>query len=313
MRVAIIVTEIKSDLWDKSKGWPIAPGFHGEVKVAGIGKDQLLVLCQAESEEQSEPRAIRDSRQKTTTWLVDLSNSASYENARIYVAAHAGFVSFNELRTQITNGRFHAGAEFSHQTGFVRGLFDYLLELFDKVENDTFEAVVEYIGQRQERTYAERLKTLKHRVASIFLPVSVDLYAWHEFGFDDLHLQELRESYEMDDGRLDRARSLLYVESSAGDNVEKLVVETNLKDDESWTAIKLLLPPKSVEPVPEEVEEDEANGYKEFFSAKYVLDNLKDRDGLVALRKKLRVKNTFGAWCKELDRHLAQLVDKVNR
>ena len=307
MRLVIIVTYLDSPLWKESKSWPLEKIFkETPVRTVTIESDRILLLCQAESKAQHD--VIWDIRNKTTPWLIDLANSAQYSSAQIYVAAHADMISFQELRREIPHARFRAGANFNHESG-VSALYDRLIELVNKVDNESFEAVIECISQGQKQTYAQRLSTLKHRLAHVFLPISVDLHAWQECGFDDLYLQELRESYQTDEGRLDRARSLLYEESSVGDNVERLLSETGLEDDDAWAAIKLLLPPKSKD---EEVERNQRDDYDMFLKAKAVLDSLKDRKKLMTLRSELRQENVFGAWCKELDKQLSQLVRHVD-
>lgn len=308
MRLVIIVTIDDSDLWTRTSAWTIDEGFTAAVvRVVGVGNEKVSILRQATSEEWSEDEAMLDIRRSTTPWLIELANSEPYRNADVYVACHAGYVDLGQLRGRISDARYRAGAEFSHQSGDP--LFDSLIILFDRPETESFEAVIEGIIQRQELTYAQRLSTLKHRLAHVFLPVIVDLHAWRECGYDDLYMQELLDSYQSNNDRLDRARSLLYEESSGGDNIEKLIRETDLEDDDAWTTIKFVLPPKSVEA---QIQTNNKHNYESFLKAKSVLDSLQSRDRLLALRTQLRTEDTFGGWCRALDKHLAQLVARVD-
>jgi hypothetical protein len=254
---------------------------------------------------------MMESREKTTAWLLQLSTLPAHSNADVFVAAHAGFVDFDDLRAEVSNARFRAGAEFSHQPGLNgRDLFDYLLTLVGSPDVESFERAIDSVNQRQKLTYSERLSALKHRLAHVFLPVSGDLHAWQEFGFDDVYLQEIYDSYRSEESRLDRARSLLYSEAADDDNVENLISENKMDDDKSWEAIKLLLPPKSSEA---EALAERANDYQEFLRVKDVLDSLEGSVGLQSLRAKLRNANTFGDWCKDLDTHLSELLGKLDR
>lgn len=309
MRLVMILTFLDSSLWKKSEAWKPEKNFNKTpARVAAIEHDVALILCQAESKADNEAEAFWEVRNATTPWLVEVANSTPYSGAQIYVAAHADMVDFQKLRCEIPNARFRAGANFNHQDKNPSAFYASLLELVNRANNETFEAVIECINQGQKRTYAQRLSTLKHRLANVFLPISVDLNGWQECGFDDLYLQDLRESYQMDEGRLDRARSFLYEESSVGDSVEKLLSETELEDDRPWEAIKMLLPPKSNQ---QEVERHE-NNYGLFLKAKAVLDSLKDSDKLMKLRSELPRENAFGDWCKELDNQLSQLARQVD-
>jgi hypothetical protein len=312
MRLAIIVTYSDSDLWKKSVAWQIEESFkETEVRTARILENRILILCQAPSNELSESDAIVDSRLKTTPWLIELGNSETYGKAEIYVAVHWGYADLRELRREISNRRLRAAAEFNHEPGkTLRKLYDYLLELVEETGGPSFDAAIDAIDRTQGMTHAQRLSTLKHRLAHVFLPVSVDLHAWRDSDYDDFYLQELRESYRTDEGRLERARNLLYKESSGGDNIEKLLGEIDLEDDESWAAIKRLLPPKSYE---EEIEQKRPASYEHFLKAKAVLESLMDRNKLLELRTELRHENQFGAWCKELDEKLSQLAVKIDQ
>jgi hypothetical protein len=306
MRVALIVTYRDSELWEKAVAWPIDKTFpQSEVRVTNADNDKILLLHQADSDEDSEDDQMIDSRRATTEWLIALANSENYKAARIYLATHAGYADIVKVQRQITNERFQTGAEFNHERR--NPVFESLLSLFESSDKESFDGLVDNIALQQKRTYAQRLSTLKHRLAHVFLPVTVDLHAWGEFNYDDLYLQEIRDTYRFDEGRLDRARSLIYRESSISDNVENIVRERQLHADESWLAIKDLLPPKS-----REQQVDASDDYDEFKQARAVLESLQDREKLVQLRTQLRDGNTFGAWCKELDNHLAELVGKVD-
>jgi hypothetical protein len=306
-KAAIIVTFDDSELWEQSKTWPEAGFAATTVRATTVGEETVLILCQAKSRRRGERERVRDSRGITTPWLIELSNSETYDKARIYVAAHAGYADFTQLRKQISDGRLHAVAYFNHRAGEV---YDTLHALTAKVEEKTIKAVIECIEQHQERTYADRLRTLKHRLAHVFLPVTVDLHAWQEFGFDDLYLQELRKAYESDEGRLERARNLLYDDdTSPEDSVEKLIRENNLLRDEAWTQVKLLLPPESTE----KTIQDTADEYKPYLTAKALLESLGDPQKLRTLRTELREQDSFGSWCKDLDNHLSQLVGKLDQ
>lgn len=308
MRLVIIVTIDASDLWIRTNAWTVDEGFKAAVvRVASVNHDKVTILRQSTSDEWSDDDAMLDIRHTTTPWLIELANSEPYKNADVYVACHAGYVDLNKLRGQISDARYRAGAEFSHQSGDP--LFDSLIVLFDQPETESFETVIEGIIKRQELTYAQRLSTLKHRLAHVFLPVIVDLHAWRECGYDDLYMQELLESYPANNDRLDRARSLLYEESSGGDNIEKLIRETHLEDAVDWTRIKFVLPPKSVEA---QIQNNNKHSYESFLKAKSVLESLQSREKLVALRTQLRTDDTFGTWCRTLDKHLAQLVADVD-
>ena len=306
MRALMIVTYFNSQLW-KELAWPDSPHQEIPMKHKSVDDDEVLILCQAESEEDREDRAMIESRQKTTDWLIQLANSANYKESQVYIATHAGYTDFSRLAPEVLNERFKTGADYNHERGHP--LFDALVDLLDKGDTSSFEAVLDRIERLRKLTYAQRLSTLKHRLAHVFLPVSVDLHAWHEFGYDDLYLQEIRDGYRFDEGRLDRARSLLYQESSVSDNIETIIAETKLYNDESWLAVKCLLPPKSRE---QAIEGETSDAYELFKGAKAVLESLKDRDKLVELRTELRKENVFGAWCKDLDNHLSQLVGKVD-
>jgi hypothetical protein len=307
-RAAIIVTFDDSELWEQSETWPRSSFPATPVRATSVGDDTVLILCQAKSKKRGEKERVRDSRGITTPWLIELSQSETYGTSFIYVAAHAGYADFVQIRKQIPDGRFHAGAYFNHRAG---EMYDTLRALTAKVEEKTVKAVIECIEQHQERTYSDRLRTLKHRLAHVFLPVTVDLHAWQEFGFDDLYLQELRRAYEKDEGRLERARSLLYDDdTSPEDSVEKLIRENNLLRDEAWTQVQLLLPPESTEKT---VNRDDPGEYQSFLTAKALLESLKDPQKLRTLRTELREHDSFGSWCKDLDNHLSQLVRKLDQ
>ena len=313
MRLLLIVTADLYELWERSETWlPALKDFQKTtVRMKEVGDDRILVLCQADSRKANDEEAIIESREKTTLWLIELATRLDFNNAHVYVAAHAGHADFEDLQKDMPKGRFRAGADFSHQPGLgARELFDYLCDLFKSPDAKSFQEVINFVSQRDKSTRAQRLAKIKDQLTHLFLPVTGDLHLWETFGFDDAYLQQICDSYKSGSDRLDLARKFLYSESAVevDDNVENLILEAGLDDDATWNEIKFLLPPSSSEA---DVLNNHADACAKFLEAKTVLESLNNHDKLIELRSKLRNDNPFVGWYKQLDDRLKELVAKL--
>lgn len=317
LRIIIIVTtpDPAYVLWAQAEQWTAFELPQGVVvRVESIGSDIVLMICQADSNLQSADRS-KDINSKTTDRVIQIVSSKQYNAAReVYIASHSDYVDFKRVGDALATDRFGGYASFSHYPSSpgLDPLFDELSRLTLNPGSEEFEHVLEAIKKKQKLTHAQRLSKLKHRLAHVFLPISVDLQAWKSFGFDDEYMKEMLAFYAGDEGRLERARELLYHEETAieGDSVKKILREAGLDESasESWHEIQRLLPEKEPEAGKEKTEAPE---YTDLFKTQDMLGCLKNREKLKQLRTVLRTGNPFNDWFAKLEKALIKLRDEI--
>ena len=317
MNLLIIVTtpDPRYQLWEltRASGWQDDDVLaETSVRTFDVGSDKIVILCQA-----SPPLATTKdkSKRKTTHWVTQIAKSPKYDaDVKVYIASHSGYVDVKAVQSEVDNTRLIACASFSHMldaTG-IDDVSDALYQLLPKPQRKAFEATLMAVKTQQTLTHAHRLSTLKHRLAHLFLPISVDLQAWSGYGFDDEYMREILSSYADEDERLERARGLLYGVGQRGDDesIEKIVEESGLEDSEAWEKVKILLPQR--EPASDE-EKSAAAAYSEVFQRLDVLGSLKDKTGLKRLRDSLQSgRNPFNEWYAELDGALVKLRSQMH-
>lgn len=315
MRLLVVVTTPRYPLWKATDrpGWETAEVLaETEVRVRRVGQDAVLVFCQSDlSEIESESEREEEDRERTTPWVIEAANSPEYAAAeKVYVAAHEGYVAAEWVRGAIPAERLSACVPFIHEPG--RPPFDDLLKLFTRPDPEAFDAALDAVKKKQELTHAQRLTTLKHRLARLFLPVSVDLQGWREFEYDDEYMDELLSSYGRDEGRLERARELLYERGrpAGAETVERLVTELGLEGSGAWGRVQSLLPPQ--EPAREELPGMPL--YAEVFRVKDVLGSLREKGALHRLKGALEAgDDSFNEWYLALEAALAELRGEMEK
>lgn len=328
MRLLIIVTTDYPEykLWELTAGWPAEQplGEAPVVRVASVGDDRVVVLCQspsaladADNDAYKEWEIRADITKTTTAWVTAIAAAPRYgEGVEVYVAQHYGYVDVKAVGKGLPAGRALICAPFNHlpDAPGLDALFDALQELLKETSPRAFESALRAVRKKQEGTRAQRLTTLKHRLAHLFLPISVDLQAWGRFNFDDEYMREMIESYRVDSGRLDAARELLYGPQAGqrpeSDSVEKIVKEVGLERGAVWADVRALLPRR--EPGTD-AERDAAASYSEVFQRLDLLGSLGDAGKLGKLKTALRTGNPFCAWYSELDAALGRLREALER
>jgi hypothetical protein len=317
MNLLIIVTspDPEYQLWEltQASGWQDDDVLaETSVKTFDVGDDKIVILCQA-----SPPLANskEKSKRKTTGWVTEIAKSPKYgADVKVHIAAHSGYVDVKAVQSEVDNTRLVACASFSHMikaTG-IDDVSDALYQLLPQPQRKAFKAALMAVKTQQTLTHAHRLSTLKHRLAHLFLPISVDLQAWSGYGFDDEYMREILSSYGDETERLESARALLYGAGQHGDDesIEKIVEESGLEDSEAWKKVKILLPQR--EPVSDE-EKSAAAAYSHVFQRLDVLGSLKDKTELKRLKDSLRSgQNPFNEWYAELDGALVELRSQMH-
>jgi hypothetical protein len=303
MRTIIVVTAPPRDykLWSMAEKWDLDPTFEqAQIRVALVGADQVLVLCQAKSNKTTDYEALTEIRSITTPWVYALANADAYCHSKeVYVAAHHLFVDLPALPLKINDNRYAAGAYFHHSSEPHDQLFADLLELFEQRHQDAFEIALETIVRGQVLSFQQRLAALKFQLAYVFLPVRVDLHAWCELEFTEEYMNEILKASLGSDERLDRARSLVYERGAppGGDTIEKLVKDAELEDASSWRAVQALLPWRD----PRFYQKRDVPPFS-------TLDSLQDKEKLKALRaRSLADDQPFAEWTNQLDAALTEL------
>jgi radical SAM superfamily enzyme YgiQ (UPF0313 family) len=126
-------------------------------------------------------------------------------------------------------------------------------------------------------------------------------------------MNEILNSYRGDEGRLGRARRLVYGEGqqAGGESVEKLVREVELEASDAWARVQTLLP--RTEPTVQE-ELERYPFYVQVFRTKDVLGSLKERTKLLRLKDMLEAGDDFfNRWYIGLEAALAELRDEIER
>lgn len=316
MKLIIVVTAPFPGyrLWEMTEKWQEDQVLEEtKVRVAGVGHDKIVVLCQADSRVKGDSDRERDIRAKTTPWVLGIANSPLYGAAdKVYLAAHSGYVDLKRVRAGVAKEKRGAYAFFNHSPDPPHSdeIYRALYKLIPDPDEERFAAAVAAITSRQGLTHAQRLSGLKHRLAHLFLPISVDLHAWRGFDFDDEYMREIINSYREDEGRLSRARELLYGAGQPpdADSVEKIVKEARLEESPCWRKVVSLLPRKEPDT---EAEKRDAPGYSEVFQTQDVLGSLKNKDKLRALKEVLTKDNPFNSWYVELETALIELRNQM--
>jgi hypothetical protein len=317
MRLLIIVTADAPGylLWEKTKGWQGDDVLADRpVRVGSVGQDRIVILCQAESTVGGESERERDIRRKTTPWVLKIANSQKYAAvAKVYVAAHDKYVDLKQLRAGIAKERFGACAFFNHEPKArdLDVISDALYPLIDKPSAEAYETALDAVKKEQALTHVQRLSVLKHRLAHLFLPISVDLQAWREFDYDDEYMEAILDSYKQDEGRLGRAREPLYAQalSPGNESVEKIVKEVKFEGSPAWAEINSLLP-KTDPASPEE--KARSASFVDVFQTKQLLESLKNKDQLTELKSFLKTDNPLTQWYTKLEAALIKLREEMD-
>jgi len=316
MKLLIIVTSPTYELW----GMTEKDSWHDddvlsetEVRATDVDKNKIIVLRQA-----ALPSGVDDEsevRQKTTDWVTEIANCPKYgADVKVHIAAHSNYVDLKSVRARVDKARLTACAFFSHMVD-AAGLdevSDALYQLLPKPHYEAFETALEAVKNRQVVTHAQRLSTLKHRLAHLFLPISVDLQAWSGYDFDDEYMKEILSSYGDEEERLERARGLLYGDGqpAESENVEKIVADADLDYSETWEKVQTLLPRDEPE---SDADKNASVAYSEVFQELDVLGSLKDKTKLKRLRNSLQSgRNPFNEWYAGLDGALIELRNEMN-
>lgn len=314
MRLLIIVTAPSYPLWKATGrvGWqPADAPQDAGAKVRVVGPDVLMVFPQADvSNSYSETEREEENREQTTSWVVEAANAPQYAAAeKVYVAGHEGYVDAERVRADVGE-RLDVCTPFIHMKG--KPPYDELLWLVtqpDADADDAYDAAVDAVKKKLELTHSQRLSTIKHRLAHLFLPVSVDLQAWRSFDFDNEHMNDMLNWYREDEGRMERARRLVYEHGqvAGAESVEKLVKELGLESSEAWGKVNRLLPRN------EPTQSDDIQAapfYVEVFVMKDVLGSLREKTGLNRLREALEAgDDSFNEWYIALETALVELRD----
>lgn len=303
MRLIIVVTAPVYALWPKANEWEPAPNYDKtNVRVATIGSDHLLVLCQADGVGNREAEISKSSSAITTPWVIDVAKSRPFIYAeKVYVAAHDSFVNLSDLPQKL-GSRYTAGAFFHHQPT-QSALFDDLLKLFEYRNNDAFEITLETIVRHQVQSFRVRLVQLKYKINKICASIVWDIDGLFEVDFVEEYMAEVAKKMQDTDRILDSFRRLLYEhpDYTERDTVEKVLKETGQDEDASWKAIQTLLPPR-----------ESMLPFKDSHAYRF-LKSLSDVQELKRLKSKLADQdNPVNKFVDGLDTALSVLADKVD-
>lgn len=316
MNLLVIITSPVYELWERTAAWDEDQVLKDTlVRAREVGGDKVFILRQAESKLDDPIERESEIRDVTTPWVTQIANSPEHgADAKVYIAAHSDYVDLKVVRSEVGKERLGACAFFSHQEGSpgLDEISDALYSLIPQPEHDTFSAALDAIKNRQVLTHAQRLSALKHRLAHLFLPISIDLQAWRGFDFDDEYMKEIVNSYGDDEGRLGRARELIYGagRDAEGDCVEKIVADAGLQGGECWLSVTSLLPRSEPE---SEAEKRAASVYSEVFQTHDLLGSLKDKKKLEGLKEILRDDNPFNSWYVQLEEALIALRKEMDK
>lgn len=316
MNLLVIVTTPAYDLLEWTADWDVDDVLKEvTVRAKVVRRDKIVILCQAESRLEDRSEREREITEKTTQWVTRIANSPEHgADAKVYIAAHSDYVDLRFVRWEVDKEKIGAIASFNHlpESPGLDELSDALYKLIPEPDHETFNATLDAIKNRQVKTHTQRLSALKHSLAHLFLPISVDLQAWRGFDFDDEYMKEIINSYQADEGRLKRARELLYgaVKSPEADSMEKIVREAGLEESQLWSKVISLLPRR--EPKSEEEKRD-SSVYIEVFQTQDVLGSLKSSAKLNELKDLLKTDNPFNRWYVELDEALIELRKEMDR
>jgi hypothetical protein len=305
MRLIIVVTtpEEEYKLWALSHQWEsVADYCLTPVRMAIVGWDRVLMLCQSPGEGNNEKDVILSSRKKTTPWVVGVANALPFNNAKkIYVAAHDPYVSLRELPVQLS-GRYAAGAYFHHET-IKSQLFDELTGLCERRDPDSFEHVIEAIVHHQIHSRGIRFNQLKYKIDKVLASLAWNVDAMREVDFAEEYLIELSRTALGPERVLDSIRAILYQQSDSPekDTVETIVREIHREKHANWRRIETLLP-RSESAIP--FVASTAYSLVESFGKLHELKNLKT--------KLLAGENPLTEWTDQFELALSNLAEGLD-
>ncbi len=228
MELIIVITTESYSLWQNAQKQKWSEESIGQdgilVRWRDFDGNKVLLFCQAKPISSRGSEWMREVRQTTTQWVIQVAQH--FQQTDVYIAAHAGFVDWRDVQ-QTLGDRIKAYAEFSHEPNK-----DTIYDETDKLilNRSSYSALKEEIKKKRYLLPLRRLAILKHRLAHLFLPIDLDLEGWKESGFNPNYGREIAEAYRERIGQiLEQARSLLYGTPifSVQDEVNQIVQELN--------------------------------------------------------------------------------------